>query len=204
MKEKLPFIDAGLLRAALTLIAAKDDPRPVTKAVHINGEFIESTNGHALVRMKHNAHFYHDIVVQFNDPVPDDAEFAHIKQLDDGLCIVVYYREEQEAEFVPFGTSELTVVSAFAPYPDFDIFLKGEFVKSALPPVSAKYLALPYLMFGAGVVDATCTEDRKAVLFNMGPLTNEIYGDPQLVAMAVMPEYFDVCRAACDEVMEDE
>lgn len=202
MKEKLPFIDAGLLRAALILIAAKDDPRPVTKAAHINGEFIESTNGHALVRMKHNAYFHHDIVVQFNDPVPDDAEFAEIKVLDDGLCAAVYYREEKEAEFVPFDIAELTRRSET--YPDFDIFLKGEFVKSALPPVSAKYLALPYLMFGAGVVDATCTEDRKAVLFNMGPLTNEIYGDPQLVAMAVMPEYFDVCRAACDEVMEDE
>ncbi|HBC7441677.1 TPA: hypothetical protein KEY66_000776 [Morganella morganii] len=202
MKEKLPFIDAGLLRAALTLIAAKDDPRPVTKAVHINGEFIESTNGHALVRMKHNANFHHDIVVQFNDPVPDDAEFAEIKVLDDGLCAAVYYREEKEAEFVPFDIAELT--RDMETYPDFDIFLKGEFVKNALPPVSAKYLALPYLMFGAGVVDATCTEDRKAVLFNMGPLTNEIYGDPQLVAMAVMPEYFDVCRAACDEVMEDE
>lgn len=202
MKEKLPFIDAGLLRAALTLIAAKDDPRPVTKAVHINGEFIESTNGHALVRMKHNAHFYHDIVVQFNDPVPDAAEFAEIKVLDDGLCVAVYYREEKEAEFVPFGTSALTRRSET--YPDFNIFLKREFVKNALPPVSAKYLALPHLMFGAGVVDAMCTEDGKAVLFNMGPLTNEIYGDPQLVAMAVMPEYFDACRAAREEGMGDE
>lgn len=202
MKEKLPFIDAGLLRAALALIAAKDDPRPVTKAVHINGEFIESTNGHALVRMKHNAHFYHDIVVQFNDPVPDAAEFAEIKVLDDGLCVAVYYREEKEAEFVPFGTSALTRRSET--YPDFDIFLKREFVKNALPPVSAKYLALPHLMFGAGVVDAMCTEDGKAVLFNMGPLTNEIYGDPQLVAMAVMPEYFDACRAAREEGMGDE
>lgn len=202
MKEKLPFIDAGLLRAALTLIAAKDDPRSVTKAVHINGEFIESTNGHALVRMKHNAYFHHDITVQFNEPVPEDAEFAEIKVLDDGLCAAVYYREEKEAEFVPFDIAELTRSSEI--YPDFDIFLKGEFVKNALPPVSAKYLALPYLMFGAGVVDATCTADGKAVLFNMGPLTNEIYGDPQLVTMAVMPEYFDACRAAREEGMEDE
>ncbi|EML9902251.1 hypothetical protein RG393_000827 [Morganella morganii] len=202
MKEKLPFIDAELLRAALTLIAAKDDPRPVTKTIHINGEFIESTNGHALIRMKHNAHFYHDIVVQFNDPVPDDAEFTEIKVLDDGLCVAVYYREEKEAEFVPFGTSALTRRSET--YPDFDIFLKREFVKNALPPVSAKYLALPSLMFGFGVVDAMCTEDGKAVLFNMDPLANEIFGDPQLVAMAVMPEYLDACRAACEEDMEDE
>lgn len=202
MKEKLPFIDAELLRAALTLIAAKDDPRPVTKTVHINGEFIESTNGHALVRMKHNAHFYHDIVVQFNDPVPDDAEFTEIKVLDDGLCVAVYYREEKEAEFVPFGTSALTRRSET--YPDFDIFLKREFAKNALPPINAKYLALPYLMFGFGVVDAMCTEDGKAVLFNMDPLANEIFGDPQLVAMAVMPEYFDACRAAREEGMEDE
>ena len=202
MKEKLPFIDAELLRAALTLIAAKDDPRPVTKTVHINGEFIESTNGHALVRMKHNAHFYHDIVVQFNDPVPDDAEFAEIKVLDDGLCVAVYYREETEAEFVPFETFALTRRSET--YPDFDIFLKREFVKNALPPVSANYLALPYLMFGFGVVDAMCTEDGKAVLFNMDPLANEIFGDPQLVAMAVMPEYFDACRAAREEGREDE
>lgn len=202
MKEKLPFIDAGLLRAALTLIAAKDDPRPVTKAVHINSEFIESANGHALVRMKHNAHFHNDIVVQFNDPVPDNAEFAEIKVLDDGLCVAVYYREEKEAEFVPFGTSALTRRSET--YPDFDIFLKGEFVKSALPPFSAKYLALPYLMFGAGVVDATCTADGKAVLFNMDQFTNEIFGNPQLVAMAIMPGYLDACRAACEEGMGDE
>lgn len=202
MKTKLPFIDAGLLRAALTLIAAKDDPRPVTKSVHINGEFIESTNGHALVRMKHNAHFHNDIVVQFNAPVPDEAEFAEIKVLDDGLCVAVYYREEKEAEFVPFGTSALTRRSET--YPDFDIFLKREFVKNALPPVSAKYLALPYLMFGAGVVDAMCTADGKAVLFNMDQFTNEIFGNPQLVTMAIMPGYLDACRAAREEGMEDE
>lgn len=202
MKEKLPFIDAGLLRAALTLISAKGDPRPVTKAVHINGEFIESTNGHALVRMKHNAHFHHDITVQFNDPVPDDAEFTEIKVLDDGRCVVVYYREETEAEFVPFDIFALTRSSKT--YPDFDIFLKREFVKNALPPAGAKYLALPYLIFGGGVVDATCTTDGKAVLFNMDPFTNEIFGDPQLVTMAIMPEYLDVCRAACEEGMGDE
>lgn len=202
MKEKLPFIDAGLLRAALTLIAAKDDPRPVTKAVHINGEFIESTNGHALVRMKHNAYFYHDIVVQFNEPVPDDAEFTDIRVLDDGLCIAVHYREVQEAEFIPTARSVLTPVSV--PYPDLDFFLKSEFVKTALPPVSAGYLALPYLMFGAGVVDAMCTADGKAVLFNMDQFTNEIFGDPQLVIMAITPEYFGLCRAARNEDMGDE
>lgn len=202
MKEKLPFIDAGLLRAALALIAAKDDPRPVTKAVHINGEFIESTNGHALVRMKHNAHFHNDIVVQFNDPVPDDAEFAEIKVLDDGLCVAVYYREETEAEFVPSDIFALT--SNSETYPDFDIFLKSEFVKTSMPPVSAKYLALPYLMFGAGVVDAMCTDDGKVVLFNMDQFTNEIFGHPQLVTMAIMPGYLDVCRAARNEDMGDE
>ncbi|MDF5912047.1 hypothetical protein P4W15_09795 [Morganella morganii] len=63
---------------------------------------------------------------------------------------------------------------------------------------------MPCLMFGFGVVDAMCTEDGKAVLFNMDPLANEIYGDPQLVAMAVMPEYFDACRAAREEGREDE
>lgn len=202
MKTKLPLIDAGLLRAALTLIAANDDLRPVTKAVHINGEFIESTNGHALVRMKHNAHFYHDVTVQFNDPVPDDAEFADIKVLDDGLCVAVYYREEKPEEFIPIARSVLVPVSV--QFPDLNFFLKNEFVKTTMPPVSAKYLALPYLMFGAGVVDAMCTEDGRSVLFNMGPLTNKIFGDPQLVAMAVMPGYFDLCRAACDESMGDE
>lgn len=202
MKEKLPYIDADLLRAALTLISANDDPRPVTKAVHINSEFIESTNGHALVRMKHNAEFYHDITVQFNEPMPDDAEFADIKVLDDGICVAVYYREAEKEVFIPTAKSVLATISM--PYPDLNFFLKSEFVKTTMPPVSAKYLALPYLMFGTGVVDAMCTEDRKTVLFTMGALTNEIFGDPQLVAMAVLPSYFDLSNAVRDEIMGDE
>ncbi|WP_413493787.1 hypothetical protein [Morganella psychrotolerans] len=202
MKEKLPYIDADLLRAALTLISANDDPRPVTKAVHINSEFIESTNGHALVRMKHNAEFYHDINVQFNEPVPDDAEFADIKVLDDGIYVAVYYREAEEEEFIPTARSVLATVSV--PYPDLNFFLKSEFVEITMPPVSAKYLALPYLMFGTSVVDVMCTEDRKTVLFTMGALTSEIFGDPQLIAMAVQPGYFDSCSTARDEVMGDE
>lgn len=202
MRTKLPYIDTNLLRAALELIAMNDDPRPVTKAIHINGEFIESTNGHALVRMRHHAEFCHDITVQFNEPVPDNAEFADIKLLDDGLCIAVYYREAEEEEFIPIAKSVLATISM--PYPDLNFFLKSEFVKTTMPPVSAKYLALPYLMFGTGVVDAMCTEDRKTVLFTMGALTNEIFGAPQLVAMAVLPSYFDLSNAVRDEIMGDE
>ena len=45
MKVKLPLIDADLIRAALALISTNDDPRIVTKVVHINNLYIEATNG---------------------------------------------------------------------------------------------------------------------------------------------------------------
>lgn len=202
MRTKLPYIDTNLLRAALELIAMNDDPRPVTKAIHINSEFIESTNGHALVRMRHHAEFCHDIAVQFNEPVPDNAEFADIKLLDDGLCIAVYYREDQKEEFIPFITSGLKVISGT--YPDMNVLLRDDFVKTSAPLISAKSLALPCIMFGIGTIDILCSPDRKSVLYVMDALTNEIYGDPQLMVMAVSPLSFELSQAFRDEAMEDE
>lgn len=115
MKVKLPLIDADLIRAALALISANDDPRIVTKVVHINNLYIEATNGHALIKMKHNAEFNQDIAVQFVYSVPDEAEFLDINSHDDGSHTVTYYRYDQDEEFRPFEKSELILMRGVTP-----------------------------------------------------------------------------------------
>lgn len=62
MTTKLPYIETSQLRAALTLLKMSDDVRLVTNCVHINAEHIEVSNGHVVLRMKHNSEFSDDIV----------------------------------------------------------------------------------------------------------------------------------------------
>lgn len=132
MKAKLPHIDADLIRAALALISVNDDPRMLTKVVHINNQYIEATNGHALIRMKHNAEFDQDIAVQFVYSVPDEAEFLDINSHDDGSHTVTYYRQDRDEEFRPFEKSELVLMQEH--YPDLTPLLTKTFkeVKSPL------------------------------------------------------------------------
>lgn len=183
MKTKLPYIDADQLRAALTLLAANDDQRIVTKVVHIDSQYIEATNGHAIVRMKHHAEFNKNITIQFNEPIPDDAEFSEIKLLDDGLCVAVHYRQDQDKEFRPFCKSELVVIEY--KYPDFDQFLNQPFAKGNTPILLSAYLALPYLLFGRTVVGMQQSLDNKGILFEFCSATNELFGDPKLFTLAI-------------------
>lgn len=200
MTTKLPYIDTGLLRAALTLIATNDDPRPITKGIHVNSEYVEATNGHALVRMKHHAEFHHDITVRFNDPVPDDAEFSDIKVLDDGLCVAVYYLQDSGGEFRSFSKSVLTAINI--PYPDTNKLLKKDFVKGQAPLIASRYLALPYLMFGRGTVDILRVTDEPFTLFTMDALTAELYGEPLLLVMPVHDDSHELAKIIRDEMME--
>lgn len=199
MKAKLPHIDADLIRAALALISVNDDPRTLTKVVHINNQYIEATNGHALIRMKHNAEFDQDVAVQFVYSVPDEAEFLDINSHDDGSHTVTYYRQDRDEEFRPFEKSELILMREN--YPDFSNLLGCKHKEGKTPYIASVYLALPYLMFGRGGVDVLPSEDSRSVLFAMDTLTSEIYGEPILIAMAMEKDIHKLSQSLRDQIM---
>lgn len=199
MKAKLPHIDADLIRAALALIYVNDDPRMQTKVVHINNQYIEATNGHALIRMKHNAEFDQDIAIQFIYSVPDEAEFLDINSHDDGSHTVTYYRQDRDEEFRPFEKSELVLMQER--YPDLTPLLTKTFKEGKTPILVSRYLALPYLMFGIGSVDVLPSEDDRSVLFSMDALTSEMYGEPILIAMAMKKDIHKLSQSLHDQIM---
>lgn len=199
MKPKLPHIDADQIRAALALISVNDDPRMVTKVVHINNQYIEATNGHALIRMKHNAEFDQDIAVQFVYSVPDEAEFLDINSHDDESHTVTYYRQDRDEEFRPFEKTELVLMQER--YPDLTPLLNKNFKEGKTPLLSSTYLALPYLMFGRGCVDVLPSEDDLSVLFTMDALTSEMYGEPILIAMAMQLDTHKLTQSLRDRIM---
>ncbi|MEW2737600.1 hypothetical protein ABZ131_00285 [Providencia rettgeri] len=199
MKAKLPHIDADLIRAALALISVNDDPCILTKVVHINNQYIEATNGHALIRMKHNAEFDQDIAVQFVYSVPEEAEFLDINSHDDGNHTVTYYRQDRDEEFRPFEKSELVLMEER--YPDFSNLLGCKHKEGKTPYIASVYLALPYLMFGRGSVDVLPSDDSRSVLFAMDALTSEIYGEPILIAMAMEKDIHKLSQSLRDQIM---
>ena len=199
MKTKLPYIDADLIRAALALISVNDDPRMATKFIHINSLYIEAANGHALVRMKHNAEFDQDIAVQFIFPVPDEAEFLDINSHDDGSHTVIYYRQDRDEEFRPFEKSELVLMQER--YPDLTPLLTKTFKEGKTPLLASRYLALPYLMFGIGSVDVLPSEEDRSVLFAMDALTSEMYGEPVLIAMTMKKDIYKLSQSLRDQIM---
>lgn len=199
MKAKLPHIDADLIRAALALISVNDDPRIVTKVVHINNLYIEATNGHAFIRMKHNAEFDQDIAVQFEYSVPDEAEYLDINIHDNGSHTVTYYRQDRDEEFRPFEKSDLVPMQEG--YPDFNKLLNDTFKEGKSPYIASVYLALPYLMFGRGSVDVLPSENCRSVLFAMDALTSEIYGEPILIAMAMEKDVHKLSQSLRDQIM---
>ncbi|HGN0868461.1 TPA: hypothetical protein ACKROV_001689 [Providencia alcalifaciens] len=200
MKTKLPHIDADLIRAALALISVNDGTSMVTKVVHINSQHIEATNGRALIRMKHNAEFDQDVAVQFEHSVPDEAEFLNINSHDDGSHTVTYYRQDPDEKFRPFEKSELVLMQER--YPDFSNLLDCKHKAGKTPYIASVYLALPYLMFGRGIVDVLPSEDGLSVLFAMDALTSEIYGEPILIAMAMGNDTQKLSQFFLDQVME--
>ena len=199
MKVKLPLIDADLIRAALALISTNDDPRIVTKVVHINNLYIEATNGHALIRMKHNAEFNQDVAVQFVCSVPDEAEFLNINSHDDRSHTVIYYRLDQDEEFRPFEKSELILMQGS--YPNFGDLLDRKYKKGKTPYIASVYLALPYLMFGRGSVDILPSEDDLSVMFTMDALTSEMYGEPILIAMSMKKDVHKLSQSLRDQII---
>ncbi|EPB0125001.1 hypothetical protein ACQ9TJ_004548, partial [Providencia stuartii] len=180
-------------------ISVNDDPRMVTKVVHINNQYIEATNGHALIRMKHNAEFDQDVAVQFVCSVPDEAEFLDINSHDDGSHTVTYYRQDRDEEFRPFEKSELVLMQEH--YPDLTPLLTKTFKEGKTPILATRYLALPYLMFGMGSVGVLPSEDDRSALFAMDALTSEMYGEPILITMAMEKDTHKLSQSLCDQIM---
>lgn len=202
MTTKLPYIETSQLRAALTLLKMSDDVRLVTNCVHINAEHIEVSNGHVVLRMKHNSEFSDDIVIQFDEAIPSDAEYTHIKSYDDGSYVAIHYKQEKDENFYPSYKTKLTLIKDR--YPSFNGIFEQEFVKGKTPLLQSMYLALPYLLFGRVITGMLKTKDNKSVLFDFSPLIKKSFGDPKLLVLAVADNAFEIADKVYSLIKDDD
>ncbi|MBG3090747.1 hypothetical protein ACBQ20_03330 [Proteus vulgaris] len=202
MTTKLPYIETSQLRAALTLLKMSDDVRLVTNCVHINVEHIEVSNGHVVLRMKHNSEFSDDIVIQFDEAIPSDAEYTHIKSYDDGSYVAIHYKQEKDENFYPYYKTKLTLIKD--KYPSFNRLFEQEFIKGEAPLLQSMYLALPYLLFGRVITGMLKTKDSKSVLFDFSLLTKKSFGDPKLLVLAVADNAFDIADKVYSLIKDDD
>lgn len=202
MITKLPYIETSQLRAALTLLKMSDDVRLVTNCVHINAEHIEVSNGHVVLRMKHNSEFSDDIVIQFDEAIPSDAEYTHVKSYDDGSYVAIHYKQEKDENFYPSYKTKLTLIKD--KYPSFNRLFEQEFIKGETPLIQAMYLALPYLLFGRVITGMLKTKDSKSVLFDFSLLTKKSFGDPKLLVLAVADNTFDIADKVYSLMKDDD
>lgn len=202
MTTKLPYIETSQLRAALTLLKMSDDVRLVTNCVHINAKHIEVSNGHVVLRMKHNSEFSDDIVIQFDEAIPSDAEYTHIKSYDDGSYVAIHYKQEKDENFYPYYKTKLTLIKD--KYPSFNRLFEQEFIKGEAPLLQSMYLALPYLLFGRVITGMLKTKDSKSVLFDFSLLTKKSFGDPKLLVLAVADNAFDIADKVYSLIKDDD
>lgn len=202
MTTKLPYIETSQLRAALALLKMSDDVRLVTNCVHINAEHIEVSNGHVVLRMKHNSEFSDDIVIQFDEAIPSDAEYTHIKSYGDGSYVAIHYKQEKDENFYPSYKTKLTLIKD--KYPSFNRLFAQEFIKGEAPLLQSMYLALPYLLFGRVITGVLKTKDSKSVLFDFSLLTKKSFGDPKLLVLAVADNAFDIADKVYSLIKDDD
>lgn len=202
MTTKLPYIETSQLRAALTLLKMSDDVRLITNCIHINAEYIEVSNGHVVLRMKHNSEFSDDIVIQFDEAIPSDAEYTHIKSYDDSSYVAIHYKQEKDENFYPSYKTKLTLIKD--KYPSFNRLFEQEFIKGEAPLIQAMYLALPYLLFGRVITGILKTKNNKNVLFNFSSMTKEAFGDPKLLVLPVADNAFDITDKVYSLIKDDD
>ena len=171
-------IDTCKLRAA-NEFRARGDIRYYLNGIRINKDHIEATNGHIAIRMKSGIRTRLDVIVDFKGRIPAAAiktklEFSKGKNTAyhyDGFeqCIGVQLFDIQDGK-----------------YPDLSRVIPQEYSITDKPPsLQAKYMSVIDKAFKKEKFVAVKTlhnADQK-VIFGVGGLPNEIYGEPLIVIM---------------------
>lgn len=169
-------IDTCKLRAA-NEFRARGDVRYYLNGIRINKDHIEATNGHIAIRMKSGIRTRLYVIIDFKGKIPAAAiktklEFSKGKNTAyhyDGFdqCIAVQLFDIQDGKF-----------------PDFSRFIPQEFSITKNPPsLQAKYMAVIDKAFKKEkfVSVKTLHNADQKVVFGIGGLPNEIYGEPIIV-----------------------
>jgi hypothetical protein len=173
-------IDTCKLRAA-NEFRARGDVRYYLNGIRINKNYIEATNGHTAIRMKSGIRTRLDVIVDFKGKIPAAAiktklEFSKGKNTAyhyDGFeqCIAVQLFDIQDGKF-----------------PDFNRVIPESYeLADKHPSLQAKYMAQIDKAFKKEkfVSVRTLHNANEKVVFGLGGLLNEIYGEPIIVMMGI-------------------
>ncbi|MBE5251766.1 hypothetical protein [Mixta mediterraneensis] len=191
------FIHTDFLRAALCCVAEQTEERRYLQGVHITSTHIQACNRAACVSMEHGASDAIEGVFILHGVIPDEAEGTYIKPLYGALVA-----EHVTADNKVIGRSNLESVQC--QYPDFSKLLAGEPEPcDTFPVFQAKYLALPFLMFGFdfGVLPVQFKPwgNEKPCQIVFDSVINKFYGNPQLVIMPMRNNAFELMGALLNE-----
>ncbi|MGV8004063.1 hypothetical protein QPK14_18850 [Photorhabdus temperata subsp. temperata] len=177
------IIDSHLLRAALVCVA-KVNKHPQLTGVHISSKYIEATNSHVAVRMEHNVDTDIDLIIRFDDDIPEAAENTKIDL--DGGSKAFHYDEDGRL----LGFNNLKILDGR--FPDFDKIIPTE-KQDVMPFFCTEYLSYPAQMFGRGIAVLMEPSGMKtACRFRFCPLTNKYYGNPVFIVMPCAEDVFEV------------
>lgn len=174
------FIHTDFLRAALCCVADRNETHPCLHGIRITPSYIQASDGKVFVSMEHGAETDLDGVFIIVGDIPNAAEGTLITDID-GLLMAIHVDETN----VPIGTNELIPVGSS--FPDMkNILTCTTEVLDEIPPFQAKYLALPYLMFGPEFIPQvkirpTGKERPCQLVFDKA--TNSLFGNPFMVIM---------------------
>lgn len=171
-------IDTCKLRAA-NEFRARGDIRHYLNGIRINKDHIEATNGHIAIRMKSGIRTRLDVIVDFKGRIPAAAiktklEFSKGKNTAyhyDGFdqCIGVQLFDIQDGK-----------------YPNLRKVIPDDFELTNRPPsLQAKYMAVIDKAFKKEkfVSVKTMHNANEKVVFSVGGLPYEIYGEPLIIVM---------------------
>ncbi|WP_393950318.1 hypothetical protein [Kluyvera intermedia] len=181
------IIQSKLIRAAL-VCAAHKDVRYYLNGIHITPKYIEATNGHVALRMKHGIRTKKNIVVQFEAPVPAKAETTELVFNKEAFAI------HRDALNRRISITGIKLVDGR--FPDMDRVMPKTVDFSINPVIQAGYLSYPEKMFGRErefiPVQLRPSGDGSAVRIQFDRAINTAYGNPEFVVMPCRDDAFKV------------
>lgn len=188
------ILETDLIRAALQVKADASEPREFLRCIHINEKHIEATDGKALVRMEHGQAVNVDILVNFTQEIPAEAEFSQFVLTEKPF--VIHYNDAEEV----IAYSYIELINS--KYPQFDNVIPDS-VTDKMPLIQSKLLALPYLLFECGAIGIQVSSKNSAVQFIFDALTNYRYGNPLLIVMPTYSDYFTEVQKILDNCLSE-
>lgn len=178
------ILPATMVKAAI-VFSAKNDVRDYLCGIHITTKFIEATNGHVAIQMKHGIKGVKKGVYIIKGRIP--AKTINIEFIVTKKIRIVRFLGVCDLEI---GVGQLEIISK--KFPELQekiikVILRKPICNDSIPRLNASYIGIVDRAFKLPFVscDMEFRGEDTAVIVRLNGYANEAYGNPLIIIMPV-------------------